>query len=243
MFNWLSEIFKLSKEDKVVKIVIRIVAVCFGAFIIFCMLLLAKSLYRGKTAKIADREFNFPTDDENKKDSSKKALLGSSSNPKDSTKKGSNEIKSRHLTNVKTPIKYLTQNKKTDTIKPIDTNNRKAQMTVQFHAPVIGSPMQFGSGSTQYNQFNGKIDRHPDDNLLNALINYLPVKNKLLTIAYETPDIESKNFSFELKSILERNGYTNITLFGHLEIGTAQQAKPIMVDTANYRVSVELNGH
>lgn len=70
MSNWLSEITKLAKEDKVVKWTIRVVAIALGLFILFYFYLLGRTLYHGRTAKIASKDYSFPdSQNREKKDS------------------------------------------------------------------------------------------------------------------------------------------------------------------------------
>lgn len=104
-------------------------------------------------------------------------------------------------------------------------------------APNYGN-QQVGDNNVQNNL--GKLDHHPQQADINAFIYYLHDKTKTIVLAYETPDSDSANYCKELKSILEQYGY-KVELFGHLNIGTPPQASKMMVDTVNYRISVEWN--
>lgn len=133
--------------------------------------------------------------------------------------------------------------------KPSDkVNNQNDVQQNEVRVPELSgifnnSPMQFGNGNIQNNLFNGRIDRHLDMQTLNDVLKYLVQKNKEITIEYQSPDPESRNFSSELEKQLKARGYSKVVLFGHIDIGTPQQQSPILLDTANYIISIELNGH
>lgn len=138
-------------------------------------------------------------------------------------------------------------NKKLDTKNHTNlkqgTAKNKDKLNIEFKAPVSNSPMQIGNGNTQNNQFNGKIDRHPLEREINSILTYFPLRSREITVQYQSTDIESKNYSIELKNILNSLGYKNVKFFSHLSIGTPQQPYLVTIDTVNYNISVELNGH
>lgn len=215
------------------KIILYSIALLITAFLLIVVI----KICAGEPVKLFGIEINY----DKKPDTTKKfsGLIGVQvSNVKKDTPKIFFDKNKPHFLPVKKQQRLITIPLPN---KIPDTNKVQPIQKFEFKAPVT-APSQFGNGNTQVNQITGKIDRHPDEKLVYAIFGYLPNKNNGITISYETPDIESKNFSNELKSILESNGYRNITLFGHLEIGTPQQAFPIMVDTAHYGISIELNG-
>jgi hypothetical protein len=118
--------------------------------------------------------------------------------------------------------------------KKIDTVYKAKNLVT---APNYGN-QQVGDNNVQNNL--GKLDHHPQQADINAFMYYLHDKAKTIVLAYETPDSDSANYCKELKSILEQYGY-KVELFGHLNIGMPSQSKKIMVDTVNYRISVEWN--
>jgi len=119
--------------------------------------------------------------------------------------------------------------------KPLKADTVKAKNLVT--APNYGN-QQVGDNNTQ-NNF-GKLDHHPQQGDIAFITHYLHDKNKKVVLAYETPDSDSANYCKELKGILEQYGY-QVELFGHLDIGSPPQEHKVMVDTVNYRVSVEWN--
>jgi hypothetical protein len=116
-----------------------------------------------------------------------------------------------------------------------DTNYKAKNLVT---APNYGN-QQVGDNNTQNNI--GKIDHHPEMADINAIMYYLHDKNKKIVLMYETPDSDSRNYCDELKSILEKYGYQQVELFGHLNVGFSPQPKKVVIDTSNYRISVEWN--
>ena len=136
-------------------------------------------------------------------------------------------IKGHHIVPSVGTILLSEKKPKTDTVF-------KAKNLV--NAPNYGN-QQVGDNNVQNNI--GKLDHHPDLTDINTMMRYLTNKSRKIVLMYETPDSDSKNYCDELKSILEKNGYQQVELFGHLNIGLPPQPKKVLIDTANYRISVE----
>lgn len=145
--------------------------------------------------------------------------------------------------NLQTKNKLHPNSSNQTKLRKKENTSDNPQISPEFNAPINNSPMQFGNGNIQNNKYFGRLDRHPTEDLVYAILNYLPLKSTPLTLTYQTGDVESMKFCSELKDQLEKHKYINVTLSGHIYIGTSQQLNPVMIDTVNYTISVELNGH
>ncbi|WP_183559400.1 hypothetical protein [Mucilaginibacter sp. SP1R1] len=145
------------------------------------------------------------------------------------------------INNIKNYRSLPTEGISKKTLAPHDTALKKiiqAKQTVEFKAPVSNSPMQFGDNNVQN---NGRMDHHPDLRDVEGILHYFPVKDRKITLIFQTTDPDSKNYCVELKSILTLHGYKNVELFDHLLIGAPEPPNKIMLDTANYQINVQWN--
>jgi hypothetical protein len=212
MFDWLSEFIKLSREDKIVKTVVRVVAVSAGAFIIFILFMIAKSLYKGKTAKIADKEFSFPVDNENKETSSvKKAQLDTSK-----------------LT--KQPVKPIARARKPYYINQKLIKRRDTSQSDQYNlqgANIDNSAV--GRNATVTNNYS---ESHLGENDKRFILQSIPSMKKQDGISTDTivvgltPYSNGAAYKYELVDFLKKSGYPVISINGWI-VTPNQQMKNV----------------
>ena len=107
-----------------------------------------------------------------------------------------------------------------------------------FQSPIFHAPVQIGDGNTQ---IKGRIDHHPVDEDVHSIIQILKEKDRKITIQYQSIDIESKNYSIELRDMLLKRGYSNVMTWDHLTIGFDPPKYKVMIDTLRYVINVEWN--
>lgn len=125
---------------------------------------------------------------------------------------------------VKTPffeLKVASENQKGGQTAFVINNNYKVSGDLNVYANVF---------------------RQPEKQDVEDIIHSLKNKNRKIKLIHLTPDYESKFYCSQLKTILINNGYKDVEITNQMLVGFQSLPKPILIDTVNYIIRVELNG-
>jgi len=238
----MSELIKSGREDKVVRLFVRILVIAIVSFACFGLLLLAITLWKGKTAKIAGKEYSLPTGDSTtlsktlpvKTDTSKPKMSAPS------TKSGITN--SRH--------KYVAApapTKPSDSLKAFSTVQTNTNgVNVNGNNNTTGSSHVFNGSGNQFNApfINGDLNLGRDLELSEQSITSLfkliddLVRNKGFDAenisVIPTPFCNAPGISGQIIRYFKARGYSlnagfmaeNIPTFNDMQIDTSGHLSP-----------------